>query len=100
MEHKESGYNNTAFIEVLAADLDIVIKAETEVNSLIARGHSNDIHISSWRSKAPEIPNLRANEERISATTPSEVKVVEIENHDISACSMAHANNLQNVIFF
>jgi alanyl-tRNA synthetase len=43
---------------------------------------------------------LRANEERILAVTPSEVKVVEIENHDVSACAMAHANNLQECDFF
>ena len=101
MEHKESGYNNTAFIEVPQLDLDIVIKAETEVNSLIARGRRVMTYIfSSLEEAKREIPNLRANEERISATTPSEVKVVEIENHDISACSMAHANNLQECDFF
>jgi len=101
VEHKESGYNNTAFIEVPQLDLDIVIKAETEVNSLIARGRRVMTYIfSSLEEAQREIPNLRANEERISATTPSEVKVVEIENHDISACSMAHANNLQECDFF
>ena len=101
VEHKESGYNNTAFIEVPQLDLDIVIKAETEVNSLIARGRRVMTYIfSSLEEAKREIPNLRANEERISATTPSEVKVVEIENHDISACSMAHANNLQECDFF
>ena len=100
VEHKESGYNNTAFIEVPQLDLDIVIKAETEVNSLIARGRRVMTYIfSSLEEAKREIPNLRANEERISATT-SEVKVVEIENHDISACSMAHANNLQECDFF
>ena len=101
VEHKESGYNNTAFIEVPQLDLDIVIKAETEVNSLIARGRRVMTYIfSSLEEAKREIPNLRANEERISATTPSEVKVVEIENHDISACSMAHASNLQECDFF
>ena len=101
VEHKESGYNNTAFIEVPQLDLDIVIKAETEVNSLIARGRRVMTYIfSSLEEAKREIPNLRANEERISATTPSEVKVVEIENHDISACSMTHANNLQECDFF
>jgi alanyl-tRNA synthetase len=101
VEHKESGYNNTAFIEVPQLDLDIVIKAETEVNSLIARGRRVMTYIfSSLEEAKREIPNLRANEERISATASSEVKVVEIENHDISACSMAHANNLQECDFF
>ena len=101
MEHKESGHNNTAFIEIPQLDLDIVVKAETEVNSLIAKGRRVTIHtFSSLEEAKHEIPNLRANEERISAATPSEVKVVEIENHDISACAMAHANNLQECDFF
>ena len=101
MEHKESGHNNTAFIEIPQLDLDIVVKAETEVNSLIAKGRRVTTHtFSSLEEAKRKIPNLRANEERISAATPSEVKVVEIENHDISACAMAHANNLQECDFF
>jgi alanyl-tRNA synthetase len=99
VEHKESGHNNTAFIEIPQLDLDIVVKAETEVNSLIAKGRRVTTHtFSSLEEAKREIPNLRANEERISAATPSEVKVVEIENHDISA--WAHANNLQECDFF
>jgi alanyl-tRNA synthetase len=101
VEHKESGHNNTAFIDIPQLDLDIVVKAETEVNSLIAKGRRVTTHtFSSLEEAKREIPNLRANEERISAATPSEVKVVEIENHDISACAMAHANNLQECDFF
>jgi len=101
VEHKESGHNNTAFIDIPQLDLDIVVKAETEVNSLIAKGRRVTTHtFSSLEEAKRKIPNLRANEERISAATPSEVKVVEIENHDISACAMAHANNLQECDFF
>ena len=101
VEHKESGYNNTAFIEIPQLDLDTVIKGEAEVNSLIAKGRRVMTHtFSSLEEAKREIPNLRANEERISAATPSEVKVVEIENHDVSACAMAHANNLQECDFF
>jgi alanyl-tRNA synthetase len=102
VEHKESGYNNTAFIEIQQLDLDTVIKAEAEVNSLIAKGRRVMTHtFSSLEEAKREIPNLRANEKRITAAaTPSEVKVVEIENHDISACAMAHANNLQECDFF
>ena len=101
VEHKESGHNNTAFIEIPQLDLDIVVKAETEVNSLIAKGRRVTTHtFSSLEEAKREIPNLRANEERISTATPSEVKVVEIENHDVSACTMTHANNLQECDFF
>ncbi len=101
MEHKESGYINTAFIESPQLDLDTVVKAEAEVNSLITKGRRVMTHMfSSLEEAKHKIPNLRANEERILAATPSEVKVVEIENHDVSACAMAHANNLQECDFF
>jgi alanyl-tRNA synthetase len=99
VEHKGSGYN-TAFILIPQLDLDTVIKAEAEVNSLIAKGRRVTTRIfSSLEEAKREIPDLRANEERITAA-PSEVKVVEIENHDVAACAMEHASNLQECEFF
>lgn len=81
-------------------DLDVVIKAEAEVNSLIAKGRRVTARIfPSLEEAKREIPGLRANEERITAAA-SEVKVVEIENHDVAACAMEHANNLQECDFF
>jgi alanyl-tRNA synthetase len=98
VEHKGSGYN-TAFILIPQLDLDAVIKAEAEVNSLIAKGRRVTARIfSSLEEAKREIPDLRANEERITAA--SEVKVVEIENHDVAACAMEHASNLQECDFF
>ncbi|MBD0300453.1 MAG: hypothetical protein ICV82_09480, partial [Nitrososphaera sp.] len=100
MEHKGSGYN-TAFILIPQLDLDAVIKAEAEVNSLIAKGRRVTTHVFSSLEEAKcEIPDLRANEERITAAAPSEVKVVEIENHDVAACAMEHVSNLQECDFF
>lgn len=100
MEHKGSGYN-TAFILIPKLDLDTVIKAEAEVNSLIAKGRRVTTRIfSSLEEAKREIPDLRANEERITAAAPSEVKAVEIENHDVAACAMEHASNLQECEFF
>ncbi|MDQ3837447.1 MAG: DHHA1 domain-containing protein [Thermoproteota archaeon] len=101
VEHKDAGANNTAFIQIPQLDLDTVIKAEVEVNSLIALGRRVTTRIfSSLEEAKREIPNLRANEERITAAMPAEVKVVEIENHDLSACTMEHASNLQECDFF
>ena len=78
-----------------------MIKAEAEVNSLIAKGRRVTARIfSSLEEAKQEIPDLRANEERITAAAPSEVKVVEIENHDVAACAMEHASNLQECDFF
>ena len=100
MEHKGSGYN-TAFILIPQLDLDVVLKAEAEVNSLIAKGRRVTIHVfSSLEEAKREIPNLRANVERITAAAPSEVKVVEIEDHDVAACAMEHVSNLQECDFF
>jgi alanyl-tRNA synthetase len=100
VEHKASGYN-TAFIMVPQLDLNTVIKAEAEVNSLISEGRRVTARIfSSLEEAKREIPDLRANEERITAAAPSEVKVVEIENHDVAACAMEHASNLQECDFF
>ena len=101
VEHKDAGASNTAFIQIPQLDLDTVIKAEVEVNSLIALGRGVTTRIfSSLEEAKREIPNLRANEERIIAAMPPEVKVVEIENHDLSACTMEHARNLQECDFF
>ena len=100
MEHKGSGYN-TAFILIPQLDLDTVIKAEADVNSLIAKGRRVSTCIFSSLEEAKRVlPDLRANEERITAAAPSEVKVVEIENHDVAACAMEHASNLQECDFF
>jgi alanyl-tRNA synthetase len=43
-------------------------------------------------------PALRANDSRLE--NANTITVVEIENHDLSACSMEHVNNLSECIFF
>ena len=95
VEHKGSG--NTAFIVIPQLDLDVVLKAESEVNSLITEGRKVMVHIfPSLEEAKRQLPNLRANEDRIAG----EVRVVEIENHDVAACAMDHADNLQTCDFF
>ena len=101
VEHK--GSNNTAIIVIPQLELDAVFKAEIEVNMLIAEGRKIEMHtFSSLDEAKKQVPNLRANEERISllSSSTSEVRVVEIENHDVAACSMEHASNLQECDFF
>src|SRR5919109_1014108 len=96
VEHRDSG--NTVFIVIPQLDLDTVLKAETVVNSLIAKGRRVTARtFSSLEEAKRQIPNLRANEQRITA---GEVRVVEIENHDLAACSMEHVSNLQECDFF
>jgi alanyl-tRNA synthetase len=95
VEHKSSG--NTAFIIIPQLDLDTVLKAESEVNSLIAEGRKISVRtFASLEEARHQIPNLRANEERVAG----QVRVVEIENHDVAACAMDHASNLQECDFF
>jgi alanyl-tRNA synthetase len=95
VEHKGSG--NTAFIVIPQLDLDTLLRAEAEVNSLIAEGRRVVARsFASLEEAKKNVPNLRANEERIAG----EVRVIEIENHDLAACAMDHAGNLQECDFF
>ncbi|HJS68533.1 MAG TPA: hypothetical protein VJ730_03855 [Nitrososphaera sp.] len=95
VEHKASG--NTASIVIPQLDLDTVIRAESEVNALIAEGRKiSERAFESLEEARRQIPNLRANEERIEG----QVRVVEIENHDVAACARDHAGNLHECDFF
>ncbi len=95
VEHKGAG--NTAFIVIPQLDLDTVLEAEYEVNSLIAEGRQVVARTyASLEEAKKQLPSLRANEERIAG----EVRVVEIENHDVAACAMDHAGSLQECDFF
>lgn len=95
VEHKDSG--NTAFIVIPKLDFETVLKAESEVNSLIAEGRQVVARtFKSLEEARQQIPNLRANEERITG----EVRIVEIKNHDVAACAMDHTSNLQECDFF
>jgi alanyl-tRNA synthetase len=97
VEHKEDATSSTAFIIISQLDLDIVLRAESQVNSLIAEGRKVTTKtFASLEEAKKHIPNLRANEERISG----EVRVVEIEGHDVAACAMEHAGNLKECDFF
>jgi alanyl-tRNA synthetase len=95
VEHKGSG--NTAIIIIPQLDLEVVFKAEAEVNALIAGGRKViERTFPSLEEAKRQALGLRANEERISG----EVRVIEIEGHDIAACAMEHAGNLQECDFF
>ncbi|HXV46526.1 MAG TPA: hypothetical protein VD736_07635 [Nitrososphaera sp.] len=95
VEHK--GSSNTAFIVIPQLDLDSVVKAENEVNALIEQGRKiSERTFPSLEKARRQIPKLRANEERIEG----EVRVVEIENHDVAACARDHAGSLWECDFF
>src|SRR5581483_2730950 len=95
VEHKESG--NTAIIIIPQLDLDVVFRAEAEVNALIAGGRKVvESTFQSLEEAKKQMPGLRANEERILG----QVRVVEIEGHDLAACAMEHAGDLKECDFF
>ncbi|NAL77580.1 hypothetical protein [Nitrososphaera sp. AFS] len=74
-------------------DLDILMAAQSEVNSLINQGRNIIIHnFVSLAEARRVIPDLRANEERIGIN--EHVRVIEIKDHDFAACIMDHAANL------
>lgn len=90
VEHKKN--YNTAFIVVPQLDIDTIVMAENVVNALIAEGRCVVMRTyPSLEDAKKQNPALRANEERISG----EVRVVEIEGHDVAACAMDHASNLR-----
>lgn len=99
VEHKES--YNVAFINASEIQLDVekITMAQKEVNRLILEGRKILHHsFPSLNEARMNLPNLRANEARL--TDADKITVVEIENHDVAACSMEHVNNLSECIFF
>ena len=99
VEHKDT--YNIAFIRKSEVELDFekITFAEREVNQLILEGRRISHHsFSSLQEARMTFPDLRANESRLE--NADTITVVEIENHDLSACSMEHVNNLSECIFF
>jgi len=99
VEHKDT--YNIAYIRKSEVELDFekITFAEKEVNQLILEGRKILRHsFSSLQEAKKMFPLLRANESRLE--NEDAITVVEIENHDLSACSMEHVNNLSECIFF
>lgn len=91
------GSSNTAVIVTPILELQTVLDAQAEVNTLIQQGRKvTERMFASLEDARSTIPGLRANEERISG----QVRVVEIEGHDAAACAMQHAQNLRECDFF
>ncbi len=97
VEHRKA--DNSVFITIPNLDLELIIRAESEVNSLITMGRKIITHCFESLTEAKErLPSLRANEERITGSNP--LRVVEIEGHDLAACAMEHVTNLDECSFF
>jgi alanyl-tRNA synthetase len=98
VEHRQA--DNSVFITTPHLDLELIIKAQSEVNSLISTGGKVITHsfVSLGEAKK-RFPGLRANEERIEKESSS-IRVIEIEGHDVAACAMDHAHDLSECVFF
>ena len=99
VEHKDK--YNVAFINASEVQLDIkmISMAQKDVNRLILEDRKILHHsFHSLNEAKMKIPNLRANESRLAEA--DKITVIEIENHDVSACSKEHVNNLSECIFF
>ncbi|MFZ0511281.1 MAG: hypothetical protein WAM14_06720 [Candidatus Nitrosopolaris sp.] len=97
VEHRD--YDNLVVITATGLKMDTVIKAEMEVNSLISQGRRIIIHtFGSLAEAKSQLPNLRANENRIGSN--KQIRVIEIEDHDLAACVMDHATDLRECGFF
>ncbi len=97
VEHREA--DNSAFIKIPYLDIELIIKAQSQVNFLIDTGRRVLTHsfISLPEAKS-HFPYLRANENRIREGDL--IRVIEIEDHDVAACAMDHAENLNECGFF
>ena len=97
VEHNKNNGSNTAIISIPQLDIETVMKASVMVNALIDEGREVMTHrYPSLEAARNENPTLRANEQRISG----EVRVVEIKDHDVTACVMEHVSNLHECGFF
>jgi alanyl-tRNA synthetase len=99
VEHKDS--YNVAFINAseIQVDFEKISMAQKEVNRLILEGRKILHHsFPSMNEAKMKLPNLRANDARLADA--EKITVVEIEKHDVAACSMEHVNNLSECIFF
>ena len=97
VEHRKT--DNGVFISIAQLDSDLIFAAAYEVNSLITNGRKIVVHSFETLGDAKKaFPTMRANEERIKNSNP--VRVVEIKDHDISACAMDHTENLYNCGLF
>jgi alanyl-tRNA synthetase len=99
VEHKDS--YNVAFINAseIQVDFEKISMAQKEVKRLILEGRKILHHsFPSMDEAKMKLPNLRANDARLADA--EKITVVEIEKHDVAACSMEHVNNLSECIFF
>jgi alanyl-tRNA synthetase len=97
VDHRDK-INTVIIRKVPNIDRKLIIQAQEDVNRLINTGRRVISYSFSSLSEAREhFPTLRANEERINER--DQVRVVEIEDHDLAACAKEHVTNLTECDF-
>jgi alanyl-tRNA synthetase len=95
VEHRESV--NKAILTSPELTLDTIYQAEVMTNTVIEEGREVKEHrFSSIEEACKAFPHMRAYEERISG----EVRVIEIDAYDYSACAKEHVLNTNECEFF
>ncbi len=95
VEHK--GMRGKITLEVEKLDWSLISEVVYETNRVIFEGRSVKEHFFQSLDEAKSrFPNLRAYEERIRG----QVRVVEVEGYDWTACSRQHAKNTSEAKLF
>jgi len=95
VEHRDT--INKLYLKSPELTLDIIYQAEVMTNEVIEEGREVKEHRFTSIEEAREVfPQMRAYEERISG----DVRVIEIDNYDYSACAREHTQKTSECAFF
>ena len=97
VEHRDK--DSLVFIDANYLDIELIARAQSEVNLLIVNGRRVLTYtFSSLKNARERFPLIRANESRLKED--ESIRVVEIEGHDVAACRREHAKNMNQCGLF
>lgn len=97
VEHRDK--DSLVFIDANYLDIELIARAQSEVNLLIVNGRRVFTYtFSSLKNARERFPLIRANESRLKED--ESIRVVEIEGHDVAACRREHAKNMNQCGLF
>ena len=97
VEHRDK--DSVVFIDANYLDLELIARAQSEVNLLIVNGRRVLTYtFSSLKNARERFPLIRTNESRLKED--ESIRVVEIEGHDVAACRREHAKNMNQCGLF
>ena len=97
VEHRDK--DSVVFIDANYLDIELIARAQSEVNLLIVNGRRVLTYtFSSLKNARERFPLIRANESRLKED--ESIRVVEIEGHDVAACRREHAKDMNQCGLF